>query len=248
MVPEFLPPPTLAERARAYSVHLLTASGIVFVFLAASELTLLQPNVSLIFFWLTVAVIVDAIDGPLARRWRVGQLATRLDGRTLDDIIDYLSFTFIPLMLVWKMEWAGPYSAPLVIMAMMASLLGFANIYAKQDAAGFFSGFPSYWNLAAWYAGLWFWSYGEGPVIVLMIVLIALTLLPVRFIYPNRARQPWRLPVLVGACLWLLLLLASLPFYPDLPEWYMWASLSYPAFYLALSIYLDIQDRLVAKG
>ncbi|MAA74419.1 MAG: phosphatidylcholine synthase [Salinisphaeraceae bacterium] len=247
MTPEFQPPPTTAERVRAYAVHVLTASGIIFVFLAATEVAAIQPNTGLLFFWLAMALVVDAVDGPLARRWRVGQLATRLDGRTLDDIVDYLSFSFIPLLLIWKMQWAGDWSTPLAVGAMLVSLLGFANIHAKQDAAGFFSGFPSYWNLTAYFAGLFHETYGSDIVVIMMLVFMALTLLPVRFIYPNKIRAPFRMPLIAGGGIWLLFLLATLPAYPDLPGWAVWIALSYPIAYLALSAVLDVWDRLVGE-
>lgn len=232
-----------------YLVHVYTASGVVFAFLAAAEIAAAPPDAPdprWVFLWLVIAVVIDATDGPLARRWDVKRNAPRIDGRTIDDVLDYLTFTFVPLMLVWRMGWLGGTgwaAGVLVAAAMAASLLGFANTGAKQEEAGFFLGFPSYWNIYAYYAGLWYALAGPIPGAVMIVVLTILTLAPVRFIYPNLAPRPWKIPLLLGAAAWLALLLAMLPWYPDVPAWVMWVSLVYPVFYWGLSVYLDVKDR-----
>lgn len=238
--------PTHLERTRAYAVHVLTASGIFFAFLAAAEITTSEPNVRLVFIWLLAAVIVDAVDGPLARRWEVKLYAARINGRTIDDIVDYLTFTFLPLLLTWRMEWLAGPAGLWVGLAMLASLLGFANASAKQEAEGFFLGFPSYWNVYAFYAGMWAYHYGQVIPVVILLGLALLTVLPIRFVYPNQAPPPWKTPVLAGAALWSVLLLYALASFPAVPPWLMWTSLLYPAAYLFLSIWLDLQTRASA--
>ena len=233
-------------RARAYAVHLLTASGIVAAFLAVAELFDDAPDERVVFVWLVVAVMIDAADGPLARAWDVKRLAPEIDGRTIDDILDYLTFAFIPLLLVWRMGWVpfapGLLGAAWIVPALLASLLGFAHVGAKDEAAGFFRGFPSYWNIAAFYAGLAFHGLGEtgqwlnGAV---LLALAALTVSPVRFLYPNLTPRRWRLPVMLGAAAWLALLLGMLLVYRRVPGWVVAVSLIYPAFYATLSILID---------
>jgi phosphatidylcholine synthase len=231
---------------RAYAVHLLTASGIVAAFLAVAELMKEAPDERVVFAWLVVAVLIDAIDGPLARAWDVKRLAPDIDGRTMDDIIDYLTFTFIPLLLVWRMGWV-PFAPGLlgmawVVPALLASLLGFANVGAKDEAAGYFRGFPSYWNIAAFYLGLAFYGLGEAGQWLNGVVLLALAVLtvsPIRFLYPNLAPRPWKLPVMLGAAVWLVMLLGMLLVYRRVPGWVVGVSLIYPAVYAALSILID---------
>ena len=232
------PAPTRAERVRAYAVHVYTASGVVFAFLAAAETCAPEPDPRRVFLWLALAVLVDATDGPLARAWKTKANAPRIDGRTIDDIVDYLTFTFLPMLLVWRMGWLPEPGWALAAPVLVASLLGFANTAAKDEGAGFFLGFPSYWNVAAFYAGLLFTAAGRWPVAAMFLVLAVLTVLPVRFVYPNLAPRPWRLPVLLGAAAWLALMLAMLPGYPRSPAWMVWASLAYPAFYSVLSWHL----------
>jgi phosphatidylcholine synthase len=237
--------PVLA-RARAYAVHLLTASGIIAAFLAVAELFDDAPDERVVFVWLVVAVMIDAADGPLARACDVKRFAPDIDGRTIDDIVDYLTFTFIPLLLVWRMGWVpfapGLLGAAWIVPALLASLLGFANVGAKDEAAGYFRGFPSYWNIAAFYAGLAFHGLGEtGQWLngVVLLALAALTVSPVRFLYPNLTPRPWKLPVMLGAAAWLAVLLGMLLIYRRVPGWVVGVSLIYPAFYAALSILID---------
>jgi phosphatidylcholine synthase len=234
---------TLGQKLRAYSVHVYTALGVVFAFLAAAETCGSQPDPRWVFVWLIVAALIDATDGPLARRWHVKSHAPRINGRTIDDIVDYLTFTFIPLLLVWRLQWL-PHPAGLwVAAAMVASLFGFANTHIKQTSEGFFLGFPSYWNVYAFYAGLLYTRYGPYVPAVVLGLLTVLTVLPVRFVYPNHISQPWRRLLAVTAVVWLGLLLTILPRYPAVPAWLVWTSLSYPGLYTGLSIYLDVVAR-----
>ena len=237
-------------RARAYAVHVLTASGVVAAFLAVAELFEDAPDERVVFVWLAVAVVIDAVDGPLARTWHVKRYASDIDGRTIDDIVDYLTFTFVPLLLVWRMGWVpfapGLPGAAWIVPALVASLLGFANVGAKDEEAGYFRGFPSYWNIAAFYAGLAFHGLGETGQWLngfTLLALAALTVSRVRFIYPNLAPPPWKTPVMIGATAWVILFAWMWIDYPNPPAWLMWVSLIYPAFYVALSAWLDVRSR-----
>ena len=244
-----MPSPFMAN-ARAHAVHVLTASGVVAAFLAVVELFDDAPDERVVFAWLVAAVMIDAVDGPLARAWNVKRYAPDFDGRTIDDIVDYLTFTFVPLLLVWRMGWV-PYAPGLpgvvwIVPALLASLLGFAHVGAKDEAAGYFRGFPSYWNIAAFYAGLAFHGLGEtGPWVngVVLLALAALTVSPVRFLYPNLTPRRWKLPVMLGAAAWLAMLLGMLFVYRSVPGWVVGVSLIYPAFYATLSILIDPQRQ-----
>lgn len=229
----------------ANGVHFLTAGGILLLLAAAMELTRPDPRPVRVFVWLIAATLVDAIDGPLARRFQVKRFAPDIDGRKIDDIVDYLGFTFLPLLLIWRMAWVpgpGHLSWLWIAPALLASLFGFANIAAKDESAGFFRGFPSYWNIVAFYLGLSAVHLPQaGPWIngLILLILAALTVAPIWLLYPNLAPRPWRLSVLGGAFAWCILLLTMLPFYPQrVPGWLTLLSLVYPAFYLVLSIRL----------
>lgn len=228
---------------RAYLVHLYTASGVVFAFLATAQIAADRPDPRWIFLWLALAGVVDSTDGPLARAWDVKTYAPRIRGRTMDDIVDYLTYTFVPLLLVWRMDWLAPPAGLWVVLAMLASLFGFSHTAAKQEHTAFFQGFPSYWNVVAFYLGPWRVSYGPSVPTAVVVLLAAATLLPVRFIYPNLAPGWCRRLLYVGGVLWLVTVLLLLPSYPFGPTWLTALSLLYPALYVVVSLYLDLRSR-----
>lgn len=246
-IPDSGPSITPGQRVRAYGVHLFTASGVVFAFLAAAEVCSPRPRPQWVFLWLAVQVLIDAADGPLARLWHVKTRAPAISGRTIDDLVDYLTYTFVPLLLVWRMEWVPDPAGLWVAPAMVASLFGFANTGAKDEGGGFFLGFPSYWNIVAIYVGLLDRAAGPWPGAVLIAALSLLTVLPVRFVYPNLAPRPWRMPTLIGALVWLVLLVIILARYENPPAWAVWLSLAYPVYYLVLSVALDLKARAARR-
>jgi phosphatidylcholine synthase len=141
------------------------------------------------------------------------------------------------------MEWVPAPAVAWIAPALVASLFGFANTGIKDEAGGFFLGFPSYWNVVAFYAGPLHHLYGATINAAILLLLALATLLPLRFIYPNLAPRPWRVPVILGALLWLAAMLAMLPDYPRVPAWALWLSLAYPAFYVGLSFRLAVTAR-----
>lgn len=224
-----------ASKAAAWAVHLYTASGVIAALFATLETCSAQPDPRVVFIWLTIAVLIDATDGPLARRFEVKKVLPHISGRKIDDIVDYLTFTFIPLLLVARLGWVPQPVVLFVAAPLMASLLGFANVGAKDESGGFFLGFPSYWNIVAFYLGI---AAAHGAVVLNAVVLLALavlTVMPVGFIYPNLAPRRWKAAIMIGALVWLALVLAMLRPYPNPPMWMVWLSLAYPVFYTVVS-------------
>lgn len=250
--PQQSPPPTDAARPApaaqflAMAVHALTASGLIFALLAAGELMQPAPRPTWVFIWLIIAVLIDAIDGPLARAVDIKRNAPDVNGRKIDDIIDYITFTFVPLALCWRMGWLAEPELLFAAAAAMAGVMLFAHRRSKhkQGRIGFFRGFPNYWNIYAFYAGLSAAAFGPWPATVLLIVLVVLTLAPVRVVYPNYAPRAWKLVLLGGGAAWLAALVAMLPWYPhEVPTWAWLATLIYPAIYGVASMALDHQAR-----
>jgi len=226
------------QRLRAILVHLYTASGMAVAFVIAAEIASPMPRPVPIIVLLGLAVVIDATDGPLARRWEVKRWAPEIDGRTIDDITDFLTYTFLPLLLIWRMGWVPDPAIAWLLPALLASLFGFANAAAKDEERGFFLGFPSYWNVVAVYAGIGYHYLGPWPNAMLLLALTALTVAPVRFVYPNLAPAPWRGVVTIGGTAWAVLVLLMLPAYPAPPLWMALLSLAYPLAYAAISIHL----------
>jgi len=225
----------IRRRLGAAVVHVYTASGALLALAATMEICSPVPDARFVFLALAAAVMVDATDGPLARRAEVKRWMPSIDGRTIDDIVDYLTYTFVPLLLVWRMGWLPEPAVVWIAPALVASLFGFANTAAKDEAGGFFLGFPSYWNVVAFYAGFVYAVYGPWVNAGAVLLLTLMTLLPVRFLYPNLAPRPWRASLILGALLWLGMMLWLLRDYPHAEVWVVWVSLLYPAFYFWLS-------------
>jgi len=186
-----------AIKLRAYSVHLLTATGAVFAMLAMLAAT--QGDWPMMFLWLVVAFAVDGVDGPLARKWDVKLNAARIDGSLLDLIIDYLTYVFIPAyalfysgLLPGLMAWI----APGVITFASAIYFADTNMKTKDNS---FSGFPGCWNMLV----LVLFATAPPPALtfVLILVLALAMFLPVKFIHPVRTRR-WRRLSLPVAMLW----------------------------------------------
>src|SRR5688572_11747142 len=133
----------------AWLAHVYTASGAVLAFLAA--LAIIDHDYRTAFFWLGVQIAVDATDGVLARALRVKERTPFFDGAKLDDIVDYLTYVFVPALFVWRAVLVPDGWTLWVAAAMLlSSAYGFNRADAKT-ADHFFTGFPSYWNIVVFY-------------------------------------------------------------------------------------------------
>ncbi|MFN3846009.1 MAG: CDP-alcohol phosphatidyltransferase family protein [Paracoccaceae bacterium] len=186
-------------RFKALSVHLLTATGAVlsmFAMLAAVE-----EKWSLMFLWLVLALIVDGIDGPLARRYEVEKNWPTYDGVLLDLIIDFLTYVFIPAYALFKSGllpgWTGWIA---IIVIVYGSVIYFADTRMKTNDKSF-AGFPACWNMVV----LVLFAVAPGTLLILAIV-IALTLAMftnLKFIHPTRTKR-WRTVSLPVSLLWVI--------------------------------------------
>ena len=192
------------SRTRALSVHLLTATGAVLAML--SLLAAVESAWTDMFLWLLLALVVDGIDGPLARRWEVARYATRFDGDKLDLVIDYLTYVFIPVYALYASElvpgWAG---WGMLIVVPFASALYFADTRMKTGDASF-RGFPGCWNMVA----LVVFVLEPNPWVTFAVsILLAVAMfLPLRFVHPVRTER-WRPLTLGVTAAWMLLALVA---------------------------------------
>lgn len=173
----------------AWTIHALTASGAVLAFLAF--LAVEQERWRLALLWLAAALIVDGIDGPLARWAGVVRRTPGIDGATLDLVVDYLTYVFVPAILIYR---AGLLPAASALAAVAAILLSSLYTFARTDmktADNFFRGFPALWNVVAFY--LFMLRPGRMAGAIVVVVFAALTFAPILFIHPIRVRryQPW---------------------------------------------------------
>jgi phosphatidylcholine synthase len=226
---------SLLRQIAAWAVHAYTASGAVVGFLALRATFLGRARDA--FLWMLLAVLIDATDGTLARAVEIKRVLPWFDGAKLDDIIDYFTFVIVPVVFFYELHLL-PVSGTLLFVALplLASAYGFCQTAAKTPDF-FFTGFPSYWNIVAFYfyAGhMPLWLNGT-----LICVLSFFVFVPVRYIYPTRTVPFRRLTNFLGA-LWVGVLLILLWQFPVPSPWLVLVSLYYPLYYTLLSFYLHV--------
>ena len=191
-------------RALAFSVHVLTACGVALALLAL--IAAARADWPAMFIALGLALVVDAIDGPLARRFEVARTLPRWSGATLDLIVDFVTYVFVP---AYAIAASGLMPADLAVPAgaaiTMSGALYFADTRMKTED-NYFRGFPGVWNLVAFYLLL----LRPPPWVTLAIValLVALSFAPVRFVHPFRVT--WLRPLTVALLVvWAILALIA---------------------------------------
>jgi len=215
----------------SWSVHLFTASGAVLGTFALIAIASNRLDVAALLMLATLAI--DGVDGTLARAARVSEHIPEIDGRRLDDIVDYLNFVIVPAVFLWG---AGSVLHPGWLAApVLASAYGFSRRDAKTDD-GFFLGFPSYWNILA----LYLWLLGVAPLggTIWVVGLSIAVFVPLKYLYPSQV-QPisLRFWLGVGAIAWTgaLILCVVWPRATS-PYFLVEVSLLYPAWYMWLSV------------
>lgn len=178
-----------ATAGSAWAVHTLTASGAVLAFLAF--LAVERGAFRLALVWLAVALVVDGIDGPLARRIGVRERLPEIDGSILDLVVDYLTYVFVPAVLIYR---AGLLPDGWALAGAAAILLSSLYTFARSDMKtpdNFFRGFPAVWNVVAFY--LFVLRPGAAASAGTIAAFAVLTFAPIHFIHPVRVTsyRPW---------------------------------------------------------
>ncbi len=184
-------------RLKALFVHLLTATGAVLSMLAM--LAAVEGKWSLMFLWLVVALLVDGVDGPLARRYDVKRNWPTYDGVQLDLIIDYLTYVFIPAYALFKSGLLTGWTGWLVIIVIVyGSAIYFVDTRMKTKDYSF-AGFPACWNMVV--LVLFAISPGEWTILGIVLALTAAMFTNLKFIHPVRTAR-WRMISLPVASAW----------------------------------------------
>lgn len=227
-----------AAAAAAWAVHALTASGAV-MGLAALQAAI-ASHYRAAFLWLVATTAVDAVDGWLARLAQVTRHTPRFDGARLDDIVDYLTYVFVPAVIMLRAELLPPALAwPVAAAVLLSSAYGFCRTDAKTSDH-FFTGFPSYWNIVA----LYLFTLGLPPFwnAAIVMALAALVFVPIGYVYPSRTTT-WRMATLVLGGVWAALMLWIVWSLPRISAAAVTISLLYPLYYAVLSIVLHVRRR-----
>lgn len=222
----------MLRKILAWCVHLYTALGLV----AAAGIVVFivrggDDSFRAALWLMLLATLIDSTDGWLARSARVKEFAPTFDGRRLDDLIDFQTYTSLPLLLIWRAEILTGAQSWWLLLPLIASAYGFSQVNAKTDD-GFFLGFPSYWNIVAFY--LYLLRPPAWASLALIIALALLTFVPWRYLYPSQ-RTPYSRLTNLLAIVWIATLLMILARWPDDSRWLILVSLSFPLYYMLLS-------------
>jgi len=172
-------------RIAAWAIHALTAAGAVLALLALAAVESGRAREALV--WLLAALVIDGVDGTLARHARVSERLPRIDGPALDLVVDYLTYVFVPAWFLWRLgAFPPPVALPLTALILLSALYTFARRDMKTSD-GYFRGFPALWNVVALYL------YVAAPppwlAAAVAIVLIVMTFAPVHVVHPFRVRD-----------------------------------------------------------
>jgi phosphatidylcholine synthase len=236
-------PPPVGLRLAGAAVHLYTAVGAVLGF--AIVIAAFDGHV-VTALWLGLAALwIDGTDGMLARRFRVKETIPWFDGARMDDIVDYLTYVFAPIVLLWTTDRlpTGPFGWVVAGLPLLASCYQFCRVDAKT-ADHFFLGFPSYWNVVAFYAIVL--DVGRTGVAIALVVLTVLVFVPVRYVYPSRTRLLRSLNLALAGT-WLVTYAVLLAQYPDPHPVVVALSIGYLVYYVGLSVYLTVGNRLRSR-
>ena len=221
------------SRIAAWLVHGYTAFGAVLAFIGASAVVRGDDRTALGAMF--AATIVDATDGMLARRARVREALPHVDGARIDDIVDFITFVFLPMLLLEAT--GGLYRSvalPVIAVVLLSSMYGFVAPDAKSSDH-FFTGFPSYWNIVVLYLMLFHASPAVNAIVLL--VLSALVFVRIGYVYPSRTAT-LRTLTLTLATAWAVSIAAIIVLWPSPPRWIAIGSLVFPVYYTVLSLAL----------
>ncbi|GHD08931.1 phosphatidylcholine synthase [Tianweitania populi] len=208
------PKKVTVPQARAFSVHLFTASGSFLAFLslvAASE-----ERWTAMFLWLGLALLVDGIDGPIARKLQVKEVLPTWSGELLDNIIDYVTYVLIPAFALYQRGFMGEglsfLSAAIIV---VSSAIYYADTGMKTKE-NFFKGFPVVWNMVVF--TLFVIEPGEYVSFAVVVFSAIFTFIPMSFLHPVRVVRLRNLNLtvfLVWCAISVLALLQNM----NSPEW-----------------------------
>jgi phosphatidylcholine synthase len=224
--------PSTRDKILAWSAHLFTATGVVwglFSILAITRQAWIEA-----FVWMSIAIFVDSLDGFLARRLRVKEVLPGFDGELLDNVVDYLNYTFVPAFFLSQADLLpAPLAVPAAVLILLASAYQFCQSDAKTEDH-FFTGFPSYWNITVLY--MFFLDLNVWINLTLIVLLSVLVFVPIKFIYPSRTAQHQALTLALTIA-WGISILVILATYPNQPPWLVWGSLLiFGAYYVGMSL------------
>lgn len=205
----------LKNYVAAWSVHALTMTGLIWLLFAAHALH--HGDYKMMWMWLGISLVVDTIDGPLARKARVTEVVPWFSGVMMDNVVDYMTWTLMPTLFMLDALPLGPSVLPVVaaILILCSSMFCYANTKMKSSD-WYFVGFPAAWNIIA--VVLWLFQFGSIVNWVIIILFTILALVPWKWVHPFRVKRLRALNA-TAATTWVVTTALWVGFYPQDPRW-----------------------------
>ncbi|WP_034622287.1 CDP-alcohol phosphatidyltransferase family protein [Desulfovermiculus halophilus] len=226
----------------ASAVHVYTSLGLVFAFTAA--LALITSDVKLFFISLWMTIVIDSTDGLLARYVGVKEILPHFDGRRLDDLIDFITYAFLPCVALVVFDVLPPSWEWVAVLPLLASAYGFSQDNAKTDES--FVGFPSYWNVVFLY--LYVLSPSYWLVIVLLAALSIFVFVPIHYIYPSKTKWLKNISLPLTGLYGVIYGIICIFMHADWIKELTLISLSYPVYYIVVSVMYHRRFWLNSRG
>ena len=192
-------------RAAAFSVHIFTALGAGVALIALLEAV--REHWAAMFWWLGIALVIDAVDGPMARRLDVVRVLPNWSGEVLDLVVDFVTYVFVPAYAITASGLLLPVAAPLLGVGIAVSGALYFSDRRMKAADNHFRGFPGLWNIAAFYLFLLHSPPAWSSLGI--AILIVLTFVPFNVLHPIRVvRLRWLTLSLIGV--WTVLVMVAL--------------------------------------
>jgi phosphatidylcholine synthase len=222
-----------------WTPHIVTASGLVFAFLTI--IALLNSGWKLALIWMAAGVATDSVDGTMARYLNSTQKLPKFNGQLLDAIVDYVTYVIVPVLFIHIANLIPSiYNNWLLPLVLVSSSYQFAQTNAKTPD-NYFTGFPSYWNIAVFYMLV----IKSAPIanVILLLVLVVFIFIPIKYYYPSRTQRN-RILVMTITIIWGIAGLILISMYPTIHPIPLWTSILCSTYYIYLSISYSISNRL----
>jgi phosphatidylcholine synthase len=227
--------------ARAWALHSFTGFGVVVGLFALTATFSGHPAAAV--GWMLVAVIMDGLDGPIARSWGVAEACPEIDGCTLDTVVDYFNCVVVPVAFVWHFAML-PATLDLPVLAIM--MFTSSLWYSRTDmmtADNWFNGFPAEWQLVV--PTLFIVGAAAAACVGVLVALSISQLTRIKFVHPVRVAER-RALTLALTLLWVVAIAVLVEMVPNLPPWGPVVLLVGPAYQIAITVRRTLADEPAA--
>lgn len=217
----------------AWGVHLLTASGLLVAFMAIIAID--AGNFRMAMLWLFFSLLIDGVDGSLARLFRVTEVLPHVKGQTIDYVIDFATYAIIPAYFFYNAGFvSAPWNLYLTFLILLVSALYYGMDGMVSDGMHFV-GFPVMWNMVVLFLYFIF-DFSAWGNALFVIAFAVLHFVPIKFAYPSRALR-FKGLILLNTTLFLISIFLAVWLYPEQSPWVVWLSILTAATYGIIGVW-----------